>query len=304
MPDINYPYMPEGRCLKYAPADSPFMVEAARAREECAGDPQYPVGCALVRDGVVLAVAGNGFNKGPGLVHICPRLVLECPSGTGYDLCTLHDAPGHAEHMVLDAALKAGIDPKGADVYMYGHWWACEPCWKAMIEAGIRDVYVTDDAHVRFSRDNVFAETMKPSIRSVYISGALTNLPEPAKDAHKAYYESLARAAEELGLSAYVPHLHSDPERHPDMNIHDVFDLDYRKISEIDAMVSDLTYPSLGTGGELMIAYQSKQPLVILSKKGVQVSRFALGNPAVVYHIKYDTYADACRMLRNVLKQL
>ncbi|MBI5794301.1 hypothetical protein HZA87_04465 [Candidatus Uhrbacteria bacterium] len=171
MPNIEYPYMPAGRFLKYAAVDDPFMVEASKAREECAGDPLYPVGIVMVKNGQVVARAGNGFNRGPGKVHVCPRIVLDCPSGTGYELCDLHDAPGHSERMVLQAAWEAGVDPAGADVYMFGHWWACEPCWTALIEAGVRDLYVVDDAHERFSRDKVYGETLTPSVRTVSLVG-------------------------------------------------------------------------------------------------------------------------------------
>ena len=171
MPNIEYPYMPPDRHLKYASVDDPFMIEAAKAREECAGDPLYPVGIVLVKDGQVVARAGNGFNRGPGQVHVCPRVVLECPSGTGYDLCTLHDAPGHSEPMLVEEARRLGIDTVGADAYMFGHWWACEPCWKVLIDAGVRDLYVTDDAHERFSRDKVYVETLSPSIKTVSLEG-------------------------------------------------------------------------------------------------------------------------------------
>lgn len=171
MQHIQYPYMPPDRHLKYVPIDDPFMIEAAKARQEYAGDPLYPVGIVLVKDGVVVARAGNGFNRGPGEVHVCPRIVLECPSGTGYDLCSLHDAPGHSERMVLEEAARLGLDVQGADAYMYGHWWACEPCWNALIEAGIRDLYVIEDAHERFSRDKVYAQTLSPSIKSVSLEG-------------------------------------------------------------------------------------------------------------------------------------
>ncbi len=169
--DIQYPYMPPDRHLKYVSVDHPFMIEAVKARAECAGDPLYPVGIVLVRDGQVVARAGNGFNRGPGQVHICPRVVLECPSGTGYDLCMLHDAPGHSEPMLVEEARRLGVETNGADAYMFGHWWACEPCWKALIDAGIRDLYVTDDAHERFSRDKVYAQTLSPSIKTVSLEG-------------------------------------------------------------------------------------------------------------------------------------
>lgn len=160
---IDYPYLPPNRGFKFVPLTDPHMIAAEVARRECAGDSLYPVGVVLVQDGQVLARAGNGFNRGSSTKHICPRVVLECPSGTGYDLCTLHDSIGHAEPMLMQVALEQGINPAGCDVYMFGHWWCCEPCWNAMLDAGVRDVYVLDDAHERFSRDNVFAETLTGS---------------------------------------------------------------------------------------------------------------------------------------------
>ena len=177
---IQYPYMPDGRSLKYVPASHPFMIEAAQAREECAGDPSYPVGIVMVKNGHVVARAGNGFNRGKQ-VHVCPRVVQECPTGTGYDLCDLHDSPGHSERMVLEECRRFGIDPAGSDLYMYGHWWACEPCWQALIDAGVRDVYVTDDAHERFARDNVYAQTLSPSIKTVSLEGFDGELLEDVK---------------------------------------------------------------------------------------------------------------------------
>lgn len=160
---INYPYLPPNRGFKFVPLNDPHMIAAEVARRECAGDSLYPVGVVLVREGEILARAGNGFNRGSATKHICPRVVLECPSGTGYDLCKLHDSIGHAEPMLMQVAVEQGIDPTGCDVYMFGHWWCCEPCWKAMIDAGVKDVYVLDDAHERFSRENVFAETLTGS---------------------------------------------------------------------------------------------------------------------------------------------
>lgn len=157
---ITYPYMPEGKKFGYVPFDHSLMIAAAAARKECAGDSLYPVGVVLVRDGEVLARAGNGFNRGSVSKHICPRVVEECPSGKGYELCSLHDPAGHAEAMLIQIAREQGIDPAGCDVYMFGHWWCCEDCWNIMIAAGIRDEYVVDDAHERFSRERVFAETL------------------------------------------------------------------------------------------------------------------------------------------------
>ncbi len=302
--EVKYPYMPEGRVFKFVPENDPFMAEAKKARETLSGDPLFPVGMVLVKDGKIIARAGNGFNKGGGAVHVCPRIVLESPSGTGYDLCHLHDAPGHAEPMVIETARKAGVDPKGADGYMYGHWWCCEPCWKSMLDAGVRDVYLLENAHEVFSRDHVYAETLKPKCKTVYIAGGLTNLSEQIRGLQKGLYEKLAGAAEELGLTAYVPHHHSDPIVHPKISPREVYEMDIKLVKNYDVIVAEVSYPSLGVGGELVVAKDAGKKIVLLSKKGIPVTRFVRGNPAVVYHIEYETPEAACRMLKNVLKQI
>lgn len=305
--------MPADRFLKYVPADHPFMLEAAKAREECAGDPLYPVGIVMVKparpddpgrsggDGVVVARAGNGFNRGPGKVHVCPRIVLDCPSGTGYELCDLHDAPGHSERMVLQAAREAHVDPVGADVYMFGHWWACEPCWTALIEAGVRDLYVVDDAHERFSRERVYGETLTPSVRSVYIAGPLTNVEEIERQ--RAFYELLGSVAEALGCKTCIPHRDSGEQLSP-RESRLVYEWATGEVGRADVTVAEVSVPSLGVGGELVEAYRAGKHVVLVSKKGSSVSKFVLGNPAVVYHIEYDDQEDAARQLRNVLRQL
>lgn len=161
MSDISYPYLPEGRTFKYVSPEHPFMVEAEKARRECSGDPVWPIGIVLVKNGEIVARAGNGFNRGPGEPHLCPRILAMAKTGEGYDLCPLHAEEGHAERMILKEAGRLGVDPSGADLYMYGHWWCCEPCWNAMIAAGIRDEYVTDTAHEEFTKPKVYAETLK-----------------------------------------------------------------------------------------------------------------------------------------------
>ncbi len=159
MEPLHYPYLPAGYIFRFVSGNDVFMVEAKRAQEQCSGDSLYPVGAVLVKDGLVVARAGNGYNRGPGPMHVCPRIVQNCPTGTGYELCDLHDSPGHAEAMLMQVAHEQGINAAGCDVYLYGHWWCCEPCWKVMIDAGVRDVYLLENAHVEFERERVYART-------------------------------------------------------------------------------------------------------------------------------------------------
>jgi deoxycytidylate deaminase len=158
---VEYPYIPEDRFFRFVSETNPFMIEARKAQAQCSGDPLFPVGAVLVKSGEVIARAGNGYNRGPGEPHICPRILQNCPSGTGYDLCDLHSAPGHAESMVIKDARDREIEPTEADVYLYGHWWCCQPCWNVMIDAGVGDVYLLENAHIVFSREAVYRETLK-----------------------------------------------------------------------------------------------------------------------------------------------
>jgi hypothetical protein len=73
--------------------------------------------------------------------------------------------------MSVRVAREAGLDPAGADFYMYGHWWACEPCWKVLLEAQVRDVYLLENAHEIFSRERVYAQSLTPSLTQVGLSG-------------------------------------------------------------------------------------------------------------------------------------
>ncbi|NQV88870.1 MAG: hypothetical protein HQ488_00915 [Parcubacteria group bacterium] len=301
-PNIEYPYMPTGRHIKYVPHDHVFMQAAAQAREECAGDPSYPVGAVLVKDGEVVARAGNGFNRGKQ-VHVCPRIVLECPTGTGYDLCDLHLSEGHSEPSLMKVALEEGIDPTGCDVYMYGHWWACEPCWQALIDSGVRDLYVTEDAHDRFSRDKVYSQTMSTSLKSAYIAGPITNVENFSEQA--AFYVALGDTCEAMGITARIPHRdNSMNETLSGGDPSQVYAWATGECENNDVTVAEVSVPSLGTGGELVEAHHCGKPIILMSKKGSKVSRFVLGNPAVVYHFEYDSQEDACRKLKNVLKQL
>ncbi|MFZ2975482.1 MAG: deaminase [Candidatus Moraniibacteriota bacterium] len=161
MPEIKYPYLPEGRKILYVASDNPFMLEAMRIRNSESTDKGHPTGAVVVRDGKILGGAANqaGFkNKKLIEAHAngwCVRKKLKIKSGTKYWLC-----PGCAtnkEHgeskAVYDAIRKAGADMvKGADLYLYGHWWCCKECWDAMIKGGIRDVYLVEKSEELFAR--------------------------------------------------------------------------------------------------------------------------------------------------------
>jgi len=166
MTSVNKPswtisYLPPGKQIFVVPVTDFFMVEAKRLRDTESTDLNHSTGAVVVKDGAIIGRAANkaGF-KNPKLIELhrrgnCVRKWLKVASGTKYWLC-----PGcstHKDHAesgaVRNARERVGAEAlRGADVYLYGHYWCCKPCWDNMIKAGIRDVYVVDNAFELFGR--------------------------------------------------------------------------------------------------------------------------------------------------------
>lgn len=153
----KYPYLPEGRAFFYVSLENPFMALAKEAHFK-SDDLKNPTGAVIVKDGKIIASASNkNFLNNKFLIKLhkkfCIRRFLRIPTGKFYGLCfgcTGYHA--HAERRVVDQALKKNIDIKGADLYLYGHWWCCKSCWDSMISAGIKNVYLLQGASEIFKR--------------------------------------------------------------------------------------------------------------------------------------------------------
>ena len=159
--NVVFPYMPIGRTIKYVSAQDRFIRAAEDACRELSTDRQHPTGAVLVKDGVVIARAANqsalknlkllGFHR----AGWCARKFFKIPSGQKYWLCPgCASSKNHAETSVVRLAGKQNIDTKGADLYLWGHWWCCEPCWKAMTAAGIKDIYLLERSERLFNKNH------------------------------------------------------------------------------------------------------------------------------------------------------
>lgn len=146
---IQYPYLPDWKVISYVPADHSFM----RAAEEYARihslDREHPTGAVLVKGGTIIGHGANGssYHK----KHGCERKRQGIPTGERYDLCEGCHPKNHSEPKAIADALSHGEDTHGADLYLYGHWWCCKPCWNAMIDAGVRDVYLLEGSEKLFN---------------------------------------------------------------------------------------------------------------------------------------------------------
>ena len=69
---------------------------------------------------------------------VCPRA-----PGEGYEKCaSICQQAGHAEVMALKQAADAGVSVRGGTATVAGHYWICEPCGRALRDAGIVSVIV------------------------------------------------------------------------------------------------------------------------------------------------------------------
>ncbi len=153
-----YPYLPEGRKFIYVPVSNPFMAETKRYTLEFSTDSKQPTGATVVKDGKIIGYGANQSRlRKQWLKNLhnkfCIRKMFHIKSGTKYYLCPgcasskMHSEP----RAVKDAQNKIG-DISGSDLYHWGHWWCCKPCWDSMIAGGIRNVYLVEGATEQFKR--------------------------------------------------------------------------------------------------------------------------------------------------------
>lgn len=155
MKKIKYPYKIPGKPYQYVPITNKFMQEAMKIAKTDAYETGYgrkaPVGVVFVKNDKVLvrAAVGNDFH----LKHGCNRQKLGIPSGEKYELCPGCDYSSHAEPKAIEIAKDKEINIHGADAYLFGQWWCCEPCSNKMMKAGINDIYLLEDSEKYFNRD-------------------------------------------------------------------------------------------------------------------------------------------------------
>jgi deoxycytidylate deaminase len=144
MVEIIYPYLPENRKFKFVKEDNSYMLAAKEISSKS--------GCVLQATGAVLVknnrIIGRGTNAGKR-VDKCPRVEKGSKTGEDYYLCKeICLQEGHAEAQAIKNAQE---DTKGADLYLYGHWWCCRDCWSKMIKADVKDVYLLENAYEKFN---------------------------------------------------------------------------------------------------------------------------------------------------------
>jgi len=155
MTSIAYPYLPEGRSFIYVGEENPFMQEAKAYALTHSKDRAVKTGSVVVVDGTVVGRGANGSDFHEN--NECVRVAQNVPTGEGYELCEGCHPHNHSE---VRAIASADTPVAGAELYLWGHWWACKPCWDAIEESGITQVYLVEGSERLFNKthpDNILS---------------------------------------------------------------------------------------------------------------------------------------------------
>ncbi len=155
---IAYPYLPEGRKIEYVPKYNVFMklarayAQAQPLDEAISKETQIVTAVIVSSTGRVIGLGANGseYHK----LYGCNRRKLGCKTGEGYDLCPGCDTQNHAETRAIQHVRIQGLETRGCDMFFWGHWWCCKPCWDRMIEAGIENVYLLECSEYLFNKNH------------------------------------------------------------------------------------------------------------------------------------------------------
>lgn len=157
--DIKYPYLPESRIILYVPENNKYMQVAKEIALNQSTDRKVSTGAVIVdENGIILVSAANqSALKNKFLLNThknwCLRKLLKVPSGQKYWVCPgCASHKNHGEYRAI-TALEKKFPQKiisGLDLYLWGHWWCCKPCWDKMISVGIKNVFLMENSENLF----------------------------------------------------------------------------------------------------------------------------------------------------------
>jgi deoxycytidylate deaminase len=150
--DVSYPYIPDGKTIKYVPMDNEFIQAAKTYACQHSLDKKHKTGSVVVKNREIIGSGANGSDYHEH--NECERVKQNVPSGEGYELCEGCHPKNHSEPAALADAQKNDHQTQGADLYLWGHWWCCEPCWNTMTAGGINQVYLAEGSEKLFDKNH------------------------------------------------------------------------------------------------------------------------------------------------------
>lgn len=148
--NIAYPYIHPVGAIGYVNEDDQYIRAAKETAHTYSLDRVMPTGTVLVKDGEIIGRGANGSDYHDK--YGCERVRLNIPTGQHYELCEGCSPVNHSEPKAVLNAIASGIKPEGAEAYLWGHWWCCEPCWRALTENGITKVHLLERSEELFNK--------------------------------------------------------------------------------------------------------------------------------------------------------
>ncbi len=149
---IIYPYIPSGRSIQYVSAEDRFMQAAREYALANSLDEAVKTGSVVVKNDMIVGQGANGSRYHSE--NVCERVKLGIPTGERYELCEGCHPKNHSEPRAIADAKDRGFNLADADLYLWGHWWACESCWSKIAAAGITNVYLLENSENLFNKSH------------------------------------------------------------------------------------------------------------------------------------------------------
>jgi nucleoside 2-deoxyribosyltransferase len=135
----------------------------------------------------------------------------------------------------------------------------------------------------------------------IYFSGSISG-----GRAHEAIYQHLVTRLQAQGHDVLSAHV-ADPvalEREKDLLPRVVFERDVKWVEACEAMIAEVSTPSLGVGYEYGLAVQLGKPVLCVYRSGLRMSKMLTGNPAPNLTVTiYSSEAELDELLDSFLKR-
>jgi hypothetical protein len=129
----------------------------------------------------------------------------------------------------------------------------------------------------------------------IYFSGSISGGRE-----HEAIYQHLVAHLQALGHNVLSAHV-ADPvalEAEKDLPPREVFERDTNWVKDSEALIAEVSTPSLGVGYEIALAVQLGKPVLCVYRSGVRLSKMISGNTAP--HMAVVVYSSEAELDEQV----
>ena len=160
-----------------------------------------------------------------------------------------------------------------------------------------------------FGQAESFAVGPKDSAHPLlaYFASALTSLEPIQRKELWALDEKVHEICNSYGsypLVLYRPRMKTDPLQNPDIPSREVYEIDQEHVATADLLFLAAIFPSLGAGMELQLAYQACTCIILIKKKGQELSRMVLGCPVRQEIVEYTDLSDLEGEVRAAIDKL